>query len=83
MSAKSKAKKLNIEWIEEIKCYRFFGPDGTIERLDFIPVENVPGFSHRIAYNGKLTRKYFGAEFKINQGSALDILDMIRSLGTP
>ena len=72
------AGKLNVTKIEEIKCFRFTNSDGTVERLDFIPVNGVPGFSHRVAYNGTLTQKYLGADFTICQRNALDMLDLIR-----
>jgi hypothetical protein len=75
------AKNMGIERIQEIKCYRFFGADGSIERLDFIPVDNAPGFSHRVAYNGKLTRKYLGSGFTMCQRNALDMLDIVRNEG--
>lgn len=71
------AKLMGINHIEEIKCYRFFGNDGSIRRLDFIPIDNLPGFTYRVAYNGKLTRKYFGSDFVLNQRTALDMLDII------
>jgi hypothetical protein len=75
-------EKMKIERIEEIKCYRFFSEGGVIERLDFIPVENVLGFSHRVAYNGKLTKKFLGADFSICQRNALDMLDLVREAET-
>ena len=75
----STAKNMGIARIEEIKCYRFFGADGSIERLDFIPVDNAPGFSFRVAYNGKLTRKYFGSDFTLCRRNALDMLDIVRN----
>ena len=70
---------LKVARIREIKCYQFFSEDGTVERLDFIPVDNAPGFSHRVAYNGKLTRKHLGQDFTICQRNALDMLDIIRT----
>ena len=74
-------KNMGIARIEEVKCYRFFAEDGTVERLDFIPVDNAPGFTHRVAYNGKLTRKHLGVDFTICQRNALDMLDIVRNEG--
>ena len=74
------AKALGVERIEEIKCYRFTNADGTVERLDFIPVNNTPGFSHRVAYNGELTKKWLGTNWTICQRNALDMLDIVRNL---
>ena len=74
-------KALGVAKIDEIRCFRFFGEGGLpIERLDFIPSYNTPGFSYRVAYNGKLTNKYFGSDFKLNQHTALDMLDIVRNL---
>ncbi len=72
--------QLRVTKIQFIPCYRFFSKQYGWERLDFIPVDNVPGFSHRVAYNGNLTKKYFSSDFKINQKNALDMLDIIRHL---
>jgi hypothetical protein len=79
MSLREATQNMGIARIEEIKCYRFFGADGSVERLDFIPVDNAPGFSFRVAYNGKLTRKYFGSDFTLCQRNALDMLDIVRN----
>jgi hypothetical protein len=49
-----------------------------MERLDFIPVDNVPGFSHRVAYNGRLTPKHLSTDFKLTKGVAYDMLIVIR-----
>jgi hypothetical protein len=76
--------------IKEIPCFQFTTiidesvpglKDGitTVERLDFIPVDNCPGFSHRVAYNGRLTPKYLGSDFRLNQRTALDMLDIVRT----
>lgn len=40
-------------------------------RLDFIPEANVPGFTHRVAINGHLTRSYLQQECKPNAASAI------------
>lgn len=73
-------QKLAVETIEEIQCFRFFREGGRIDRLDFIPSANTPGFSHRVAFNGNLTPKYLGEDFaksRIAKKTALDMLDLV------
>lgn len=73
--------KLGVLQIDEIQRFRFVCAGGKVEHLDFVPVEGVPGFSHRVAYNGRLTRKHLSAEYgrnRVTQRTALDMLDVIR-----
>lgn len=73
--------RLGVVEIDEIQRFRFTLRDGTVELLDFVPWEGTPGFSHKVAYNGKLTRKHLSEEFgrhRITQRTALDMLDIVR-----
>jgi hypothetical protein len=69
--------------IEQIPGYRFTtalsGTTIRVERLDFIPVSNCPGFSHRVAYNGRLTPKHLGSDFRLSQKVALQMLEIVRT----
>lgn len=48
---------------------------GTVETVEFVPSKNTPGYTHRVAYNGTLTRKYLGDNSRPNRGTALYFAD--------
>lgn len=50
-------------------------------RVDFIPVPNMPGYSHRVAVNMTLTQSYLGHGFNPNGKSAIFFADKHRELG--
>lgn len=69
--------KLGVVRVDRIHRFRFHKQDGTAVVLDFISVNDVPGFTHRVAMDGKLTSRYLGADFPVNERNALDMLDLI------
>lgn len=71
--------KLGVVRVDRIHRFRFYKQDGSAVLLDFIPVDNMPGFSHRVALDGRLTAKYLGAGFTVSEKNALDMLDLLTS----
>jgi hypothetical protein len=44
--------------------------DGSHGTIDFIPVDNVPGWTHRIAIDGTLTKSWLSESHKPNAETA-------------
>jgi uncharacterized ion transporter superfamily protein YfcC len=68
--------------IELIHRYRITEPsDGkpTVTMMDFIPVANVPGFTHRVAINNALTTHYLSDLFAPNKRNAMAMLEISRA----
>jgi hypothetical protein len=51
--------------------------NGHHDTIDFIPYDNVPGWTHRIAYNGRLTAHWVCDKFKPSVEVAQFFLDKI------
>lgn len=63
--------------IDAIHKFRITYAD-RIRTIEFIPSNGVPGFSHQVAFNGYLTRKYLGSQFKPTKKNALDMADLVK-----
>lgn len=81
MSLRQLMKKANVARVEEISRYRLTTTTGAVHLIDFIPVEGMPGFSHRVTLDNELTGSYLGAQFKPSQHTAVDMLDVLRQKG--
>jgi hypothetical protein len=67
----------NTVQVERIHRYRIMR-GAEYEIIDFIPARNVPGYTHRIAVNNRLTAHYLGDQFKPSASVAVELGDLIR-----
>lgn len=72
-------RKWQVKEVVSIPCFQFICEDGRIDRIDFIPCDKMPGFSHRVAFNRQLTQRYLGEQFAPNKRNALDMYDLLRT----
>lgn len=77
MKRKALWVKLGIKRALSIPCWQFRMDGDTFYRIDFVPWDTMPGFTHRVALDGVLTKKYLSADFAPSETAALDMLDML------
>ncbi len=69
---------MQIELIHRYRITEQSDGKPTVTIMDFIPVKNVPGFTHRVAINNALTRQYLSDLFAPNKQNAKAMLQIAR-----
>jgi hypothetical protein len=64
--------------VTKIHRYLLSYPNGEHHTIDFIPVDNMPGFSHRVAYDGKLVKKWLWDQRRPDARSAQEMVEIIQ-----
>jgi len=69
---------LKIELIHRYRITELSDGKPTATIMDFIPVANVPGYTHRVAINNALTTYYLSDLFAPNKRNAMAMLEIAR-----
>lgn len=83
MTRKQLKEKLKVVESREISCFPVSMEDGAVVRVEFYPVDNLPGYSHRVVVNGQFTQKWARDLGAPNQTRALQILYMKKIMENP
>jgi DNA-binding GntR family transcriptional regulator len=67
---------LKIELIHRYRITKLLDGKPTVTIMDFIPVESVPGYTHRVAINNELTNYYLSDLLAPNKRNAMAILEI-------
>ena len=69
---------MKIELIHRYRITELSDGKPTVTIMDFIPVEKVPGYTHRVAINNELTNHYLSDLFAPNKRNAMAMLEIAR-----
>jgi hypothetical protein len=73
---------LKIELIHRYRITEASDGKQTVTMMDFLPVENLPGFTHRVAINNVLTTHYLSDLFVPNKRNAREMLQIVRGFAS-
>ena len=69
---------MKIELIHRYRITELSDGKPTVTIMDFIPVANVPGYTHRVAINNALTTYYLSDLFAPSTRNAMAMLEIAR-----